>query len=104
MVFDCWMVNHRLPSGPVVMARGFCVTVAVTGGQFERYVNAGPAVMVDGGTAITLTAFHARPRPGATEVIKMLAPPANKVLLLNGYKDQADVPWTTSTRDLSILP
>ena len=31
MVFDCWMVNHRLPSGPVVMARGFCVTVAVTG-------------------------------------------------------------------------
>src|SRR5437879_4312367 len=31
IVLDCWMVNHRLPSGPVVMAWGFCVTVVVTG-------------------------------------------------------------------------
>src|SRR5437879_7365992 len=31
IVLDCWMVNHRLPSGPVVMACGFCVTGAVTG-------------------------------------------------------------------------
>src|SRR5437879_7436546 len=31
IVLDWWMVNHRLPSGPVVMACGFCVTVVVTG-------------------------------------------------------------------------
>src|SRR2546428_1791361 len=36
MVFDCWMVNHRLRSGPVAMARGFCVTVVVTGGAAVR--------------------------------------------------------------------
>jgi len=78
--------------------------VAIVGGEFERFFSPGPAVQVDGGKAITFTAAYARPHPRATEIIRIVAPTANRILILNGYTDQPGVPWTTSARDVTVLP
>jgi hypothetical protein len=78
--------------------------VAIVGGEFERFFSPGPAVQVDGGKATTFTAVYARPHPNATEIIRVVAPTTNRILILNGYTDQPGVPWTASPRDVSVLP
>jgi hypothetical protein len=61
-------------------------------------------VQVDGGKVVTFTAVYVRPHPGATEIIRVVAPTANRILILNGYTDQPGVPWTALPRDVSVLP
>jgi hypothetical protein len=78
-------------------------TLAITGGRFERYVNAGPAIELDGGAAVTLTAPMIQMHRDAKEVIQVLAPPKRRVLVLNGAVTP-DVPWTTIADAVTVLP
>jgi len=78
--------------------------VTITGGRFERFVDAGPAIELDGGVAMTLSTPRFQMGAGAREVIKVLAKPGRKVLILNGEVTPEQVPWTTTPDAVTALP
>ena len=79
-------------------------TLAITGGRLERFINAGPAIQIDGAAAVTLTAPKIQMHRDAREVIRgSLARPKRRVLVLNGDVTP-DVPWTTTPDAVTALP
>jgi hypothetical protein len=75
-----------------------CVEVAVRGSYFEAYAFPRPAIVIDGGEAITLDTIAVELHASAAEAIHVLAPPARPPLLVNpsfgrpGYP--RDIPWS----------
>ena len=78
--------------------------LTITGGRFERFINDGPAIEVDGDVAVTMSTPRFQMGRGATEVIKVLKKPAKKVLILNGEVTPDTVVWSTTTDAVSTLP
>jgi hypothetical protein len=109
---DSWMHLDSVHSSNEDADPGFEANVRVTGrsnltitgGRFERFVDAGPAIELDGGVAITLSAPRFQMGNSAREVIKVLAKPARKVLILNGEVTPDTVPWTTTPDAVTALP
>ncbi len=78
-------------------------SVVITGGDYERFVNEGPAIEVDGGEAITMTGPWFRMHKAAHEVIAILSPPKKRILVLNGVVEP-DTPWTADAAKVVTLP
>jgi hypothetical protein len=79
-------------------------SIVVTGGKFERYTNAGPAIQIDGGEALTLIGPWFPMHNRAAEVIHVLSPLTKKILILNGNVTPDGVPWSTTPGVVSALP
>ena len=79
-------------------------SIVITGGKFERFTNAGPAIQIDGGGALTLVAPWFPMHKAATEVIQVLSVPTKKILILNGEVTPDTVPWSTTPGIVSALP
>jgi hypothetical protein len=103
----------------VVTSTSFSIEDADPGPYFANLLLVdNPNVAIVGGnssgssvwTGVRLTAARPSPsprhtpaHPRATEIIRIVAPTANRILILNGYTDQPGVPWTTCARDVTVL-
>lgn len=79
-------------------------SIVITGGKFERFTNAGPAIQIDGGGSLTLIAPWFPMHTRAREVIEVLSAPSKKILILNGEVTPDTVPWSTTPGAISALP
>ena len=109
---DSWMHLDSVHSSNEDADRGFEANVRVTGhsnltitgGRFERFINDGPAIELDGDVAVTLSTPRFQMGRGATEVIRVLRAPSKKVLILNGEVTPVTVPWSTTPEAVTALP
>jgi hypothetical protein len=76
-----------------------CVDVAVRSSYFEAYAFPRPAVVVDGGDAVTLDTIAVELHATATEAIRVIGPPGKPPLLVNPSFGRAgyprNIPWST---------
>lgn len=109
---DSWVHLDSVHSSNEDADRGFEANVRVTGhsnltitgGRFERFINDGPAIELDGDVAVTLSTPRFQMGRGATEVIRVLRAPSKKVLILNGEVTPVTVPWSTTPEAVTALP
>lgn len=79
--------------------------VEIVGGEFERYVNAGPAIVVGAGNkSLTIVGGTFKMAPDAAEVVRIEGAPLQPMVLINSYKNQRSVPWSTDRVNLVTLP
>lgn len=83
---------------------GNVYSVTITGGTWERYVSAGPAIVTATGKSITVMGGRFMMHSGATEVVQVNSAPSQPIVLLNPMKDQAGVPWSTDIVNVVTLP
>jgi hypothetical protein len=89
-----YQANMRLTANP---------SVVITGGNFERFINDGPAIQVDGGESITMTGPWFLMHKQAREVVNVVSPPKHRILILNGTVSP-EVPWSSAAERVMALP